>query len=1045
MKKLTLLLLALLINIGMAKAVPAHPRATKVLQPDGSYVTVKLHGDEWLNYNTTTDGYSIVKNADGYYVYAQLSNGKLLPTTTVAHDADQRSAEEQRYVAGIDKWQVPEMNDNLAKAKNNIQAVQAQSLAQMRAGKYDYNNFRGLLILVEFNDMQFSREDYKDIIEGMVNDEDYTGYTGTNGRKVNFTGSVRDYFRDNSDGKFLPEFDVYGPVQIDYSQYDPRGTENFWDIVNAAANAADPIVNFSDYDRDGDGTVDMIYFIFAGYGANYSGNDSRLYWPHRSSFYGYARKDGVKLGDYASSVELYGWKNNPSTVTIDGIGTICHEFSHVLGLPDFYDSDYQESGGQSNDPGAWSVMAGGSYNNSGRNPVGYSLFERYAVGFAEPTVINGEGSYTLENITTCNTGYRINSSVRNEFFFLENRQKDKWNSYLPGHGMLVFRVDSTNTSVWRNNDVNANPAHNYYEMVRADGPKASASASNPFPGQKNVTELNNATTPASLLTWAGKNTQWGLKNIVEKNGVITFDIEDTFILRGISLPETITVGMGMSTTLNLTCEPAYLTPKITWTSSDEDIVTVDEKGKIKGIATGTAIVTATAENGLTASCEVTVEEVAVCANIAEFTQQDENLTCLLKLTDAQVLYVFDNDIYVRDNTGAMILHETGINAPRHYLINGTVALQTGRLNDMPIATAVASTEVSDLTIKKTSNAEPHETTIEDLDDSDYADYFMVKGAQLIQDNGIWAIKGDHKAQLYNTFKIKGITVPANFKDKCFDIECIYGTRVSNGEIIKTLYLLSSPTVNEELSVTEVPDIATMKTCVSGRKVKLNLKNAQAILVDGVDVVMRDATGAAWFVFESNEIAENNIVNGYVTGIYDNEDGIASLCNGESLEDPVEGEYTVSEGEEAEPIVTTIEEVTSLKTNEEILASPLTSNLVKIEATTLTDIGFGLYFVSDSTSTEDIMAGNFLGVVMPKTLTGQYFDITGILLHTVDDESDLDTMFVIFTKSPELNETIGIETVSADTKDSPAYNIYGQRVNSQARGIIIQNGRKTVRR
>ena len=197
-------------------------------------------------------------------------------------------------------------------------------------------------------------------------------------------------------------------------------------------------INFKNYDRDNDGYVDLVYFIFAGNGSNYSGNDSRLFWPHRSAFY-YFRKDGVNLGDYASSVELAGWTDSPSTVKIDGIGTICHEFSHVLGLPDFYDTDYAQNG-QSNDPGDWSVMAGGSYFNDGRTPVGYSLFERFAVGFANVTTITGEGSYTLENIDNSNTGFRLKTSVDKESFYLENRQRTKWNYYLPGTGMLVFRV-----------------------------------------------------------------------------------------------------------------------------------------------------------------------------------------------------------------------------------------------------------------------------------------------------------------------------------------------------------------------------------------------------------------------------------------------------------------------------------------------------------------------------------------------------------------------------------------------------------------------------
>ena len=165
------------------------------------------------------------------------------------------------------------------------------------------------------------------------------------------------------------------------------------------------------------------------------------------------------------------------TSEIDGIGTICHEFSHVLGLPDFYDTNYDKDGKEeSNHPGDWSVMAGGSYLNIGRTPAGCSLYGRCSVGFCDedPELLTGKGDFMLPPLSdTQAKGYRINTPVNNEFFLLENRQKTKfkWDSELPGSGMLVFRVDRTKTSVWdmSSNEVNANPNHMYYELIRANG------------------------------------------------------------------------------------------------------------------------------------------------------------------------------------------------------------------------------------------------------------------------------------------------------------------------------------------------------------------------------------------------------------------------------------------------------------------------------------------------------------------------------------------------------------------------------------------------
>ena len=243
--------------------------------------------------------------------------------------------------------------------------------------------------------------------------------------------------------------------------------------------------------------------------------------PTTSSFWSTRRYDGKRLGRYACSVELSGAADAPN---LDGIGVICHEFSHVLGLMDLYDADYDGSGGESTTPGIWSLMAAGGYLNDSRTPCGYTFYERYAVGFALPQPLNETGSYTLESLSESNQGYKMDTKQKREFFLFENRQRTKWNQYLPGHGLMVYRVDSTSTSVWTGNRVNNNPKHNYFELLRAGG-GTNDSASDPFPGSRGVTELSNLTT-ANLLTWAGYESDLILTNISESNGVISFDVEE---------------------------------------------------------------------------------------------------------------------------------------------------------------------------------------------------------------------------------------------------------------------------------------------------------------------------------------------------------------------------------------------------------------------------------------------------------------------------------------------------------------------------------------
>ena len=792
-------------------AVPAHRGAVKVKQPDGSFVTIRLHGDEWRHYLATVDGYSVVKNKQGYYVYARLDDGQLQATAQVAHDAADRSAAEQAFLNGVAKHQAPAMSSHVAWMKQTVEAREAEKRASRRAGRraaqYDYKNFRGLVILVEFNDKKFSRDDYPELINDMINKPDYDGYTDTKGRKQKFTGSVRDYFSDNSAGEFEPEFDVRGPYTIGFSQYDANGVDNAAQLTVAAIDSADVDINYADYDRDKDGIVDMVFFVFAGNGANYAGdgssfegNDQRLLWPHRSVIYdpktySWLRRDKVRLGDYACSTELLGYTSLPNTVQIDGIGTICHEFSHVLGLPDFYDANYEEDG-QSNDPGIWSLMAGGCYENDGRTPVGYSLFERSFVGFIDGEqlpLIDQAGEYTLDPLHTSLSGLCLQSPDENEMFFFENRQRGdfKWDAYLPGSGMLVHRADLSNQKVWANNTVNNNPEHNYYEVIRAGGPGHSGTAYDLFPGQGRVTELHNGTSPANLVTWSGMSSPWGLFNIQMVNGVVTFEVRDAVSLESLSLPETMTVGVGISKLLQAVPQPDYAKYTLTWASSNPAVATVDEDGLVKGVAEGTCTVTATSDNGCTASTTVTVEKL-VSYDIASFKALEAGTEAIIGFQNAEVLMVSGSQAFVRDASGAVILDGvSGLGLHRDDVFTAFVTCQLGSSDKMPVATLVELS--STVEAEAGPGAQPRETTIDELTEADYCDYVLVKAVQLKSDGGVWATGETNRARMWNKFNLKGISVSKPYENLYFDVPAIYGTEVIKGELANELYLMDSPT------------------------------------------------------------------------------------------------------------------------------------------------------------------------------------------------------------------------------------------------------------
>lgn len=799
MKKLLLFAIAML-TASMAMAVPAHPGTATVVQPDGTRLTIRLCGDEYLHFNTTADGYTITQRADGCYVYAQRNaSGGLEPSTCVAHNADERTADELLWLHDIDKHLMPTMTPGAAREQQAELARRARTrqAATTSAPEYDYNNFLGLIILVQFNDRAFSRSDYAELFNNMVNQRNYTGYDNT--QTGRYSGSVNDYFYDNSDGQFSPVFDIIGPVTIDHSQFDANGTSNAAPLTVAAIDAADSLVDYSHYDRDGDGMVDMIYFVFAGIGSNITGNDSRLIWPHASFIYTWGQdgyptwvvRDDTYMGRYACSTELHGTN---SWSIIDGIGVICHEFGHVLGLPDLYDTDYEGSGGDSPHPGEWTIMAGGGYQNNGRTPAGYSLYERYALGFAMPQLIGEEGDYSLPPIGNSNQGYRLNTPVKKEFFLIENRQKtSKWDQYLPGHGMLVFRVDSTNANPWNRNEVNNNPKHNYFTLIRAGGTTDSqARGSDPFPGTGKVTLLNNDTEPANLLTWNKRQTPFGLEGIAERNGVVSFSVIDVNVLKTVALPQHLTVGKGLALQLTPERYPESAPYTLQWHSTNEAVATVTAKGQVTTLAEGEAdiIVVGNGNDDISATCHISVVNETIVASIADYRALAAESEANLLLNDALVVFTTNGTAYLRDATAAIAIDNKTLALEVGDCLNGFLY---GRLSDNGYTPQLDAVDgrTNDLgySLTKGHSVKPTRTSVANASQRLYGDLVTLEAVAPQSDGGLWVMGGKNRIRLYNTFKLKGISVPKNYQGKYYDVTGIYITnKQTDGSIINELAL-----------------------------------------------------------------------------------------------------------------------------------------------------------------------------------------------------------------------------------------------------------------
>ena len=757
---------------------------------------MRLHGDEYLNFATTEDGYTVTRRGDGFYCYARLNaDGQLEPTDRVARDEAQRSDDERQWLQGVGKYLMPAMSADAAARQQRDRAGQARARAGVQANKpqFDYGNFRGLIILVEYKDRKFSREDYPEMVNDMVNQDGYQGY-GNVGTGI-FTGSVRDYFHDNSNGVFTPQFDVAGPFTVNVSEEYPNQTSKAPQLMKKVADAADAEVDFSQYDLDQDGVVDMVYIIFAGYGSNY-GEGMKYIWPHASEFYNpdtwnYLYKDGVRLGRYACSTEMYGIEGQAGFDFFDGIGTMCHEFSHVLGLPDFYDSDYEKSGGESNHPGAWTIMASGCYLNYGRSPSGYTLLERYSTGFATPEVISEEGSYELKPLGESNCGYRLDTQVKKEFFLIENRQKtSKWDQALPGHGMIVFRVDSTNTHVWQNNTVNCNPDHNYFVLLRAGGGNGEGGkASDPFPGTKRVNTLNNNTTPANLLTWSGQPSVLGFENISEKNGKIYFDVVDVNVLRSIELQETLTLGQGLSIQLEPVRTPDYAPYSLEWFTDNPEVCTVDALGMVSAHQAGEAVITVVAngDENLSAHCVVTVEEPQLVPDVMTYCQQDDDVESFLCLNNALVIFTSENKVFVRDASGALCIDIEGLDVETGDLLNGIIYGKKTSANNIPMMVAAnASSNNSGFTVEKGYEVTPRRISLADLSDADRCDLVTLTAVTLQRiNNRVWVVgEGDKRIRVFNLFQVTGLpSVPKSLDGKFFDVTGIYYTNQDGNNVI----------------------------------------------------------------------------------------------------------------------------------------------------------------------------------------------------------------------------------------------------------------------
>ena len=484
MKKIGLLIVFSAL-VCSAWAVPARRGEIVKTQPDGTQIVVYQHGDEHFHWMTNEKGEWLKMDVDGFY------------RVTEALSAEQIEAK------------------RMAAPSRAAQVATPLNIAP-----------RGLVILVNFTDVAFTTDkaELDSMLQGKSYTRDYSYFYDGKNNHITSEGSARKYFYDSSNGHYDPQFDVIGPVTVSknmeyYGKNNPSTQFDAapWTMVKEACQLVNDSVDFKQYDNNNDGYVDFVYVIYAGYGEA-DGGDENTIWPHSY----WLLDAGITCKVDGKYVDLYACGNEMDSRTNyhTGIGTFCHEFSHVLGLPDLYETTGY---GTHKTIGAWSILDYGPYNNDGNTPPAYSAYERFMMGWLTPRLIVDAENVELAELQESNSALLISSSDQHNligndpkpttFYLLENRQQVGWDEYLPGHGLMLTKVQYSSNS-WLQNTVNNSSNRMGVDLIEADGKKPS-SGSNGYAGKAG--DLF----PAGATEYLGI-TDHSIEEISEKDGVIYF-------------------------------------------------------------------------------------------------------------------------------------------------------------------------------------------------------------------------------------------------------------------------------------------------------------------------------------------------------------------------------------------------------------------------------------------------------------------------------------------------------------------------------------------
>ena len=470
-----------------AMSVPAKHLPFTHLQSDGSTVTLVMAGGELHRSMVTMDGLVVARDGHGDYCY--VANGAL--SNVRAHDQGKRGIEEQAFIQAYHKQLT--LDSQRLRAPRREEANTDPQVPTTGSPRIP-------IILANYADVQFIHEDPVATFQSQFNEMDK---------------SCLHYFESQSRGQFTPQFDILGPVNLpqDRTYYGANklvyGTEVDGGLGTMIYDACQllPDVDFSVYDNDGDGLVDVVVVLYAGVG------EAQAYrmvpesvWPCQwdmqesydwgCSVTGPFVLDGVTINKYAVFNELEGGSNQ--SMIIDGIGTFCHEFGHCLGLPDFYPTNGGYYYGMSN----WSIMDHGCYLDNAHTPAGYTSYERHFMGWMDLIDPEENTQYVLSplNGDGGNAVKVTNDANPDEYYLLEYRTRTGWDAFLPGEGILVLHVDY-DKDIWDANTPNNISSHPRMTIIPADGRLSSGTNStDPWPYGDLDSLTNYSTPPATVYT-----------------------------------------------------------------------------------------------------------------------------------------------------------------------------------------------------------------------------------------------------------------------------------------------------------------------------------------------------------------------------------------------------------------------------------------------------------------------------------------------------------------------------------------------------------------